>query len=294
MTLLRTATLTLVVMLLLAGCTSIFNSTPAATPTPTQPPPTPTPTPEPAAAILNGERILLADYQDELIRLQMALEAKGMTLTPQEQSQKVLDQMVDQLLLAQGAAEAGITVTDAELDERIQALTEEMGGGTALADWQTKYHYSANSFRRLLRVSVLGMKMRDQIINGVPEEVEQIHARQIRVDDEAKIQSLYQNLLAGGEFETLAFQEDPLTGGDLLWFPRGYLLQPAVEEAAFALQPGQFSAPVQTDIGWHIVYVVARELHQLTPDARLALQKKALQDWLEERRSQSTLEVTIP
>ncbi len=43
-------------------------------------------------------------------------------------------------------------------------------------------------------------------------------------------------LQAGADFATLAYRYDPLTGGDLGWFPRGVLTQPAVEEAAFSLQ----------------------------------------------------------
>lgn len=292
MTMHKTALLILLAALMLAGCTANTSPAPGATATPTLPPPTPTPLP--AAAILNGERILLSDYQDELLRLQGTLDQRGETLTPQEQSDLVLKYLVDTTLLAQGAAEAGITLSEADLDARIAQLAADMGGESALADWLAANHYSAESFRRWLRIDLLATQMRDRLIDAVPQEVEQIHARQIRVDDEAEIQSLYNSLLAGTDFETLAFQEDPVTGGDLLWFPRGYLLQPAVEEAAFALEVGQFSTPIQTEIGWHIIYIMARELHPLTPDARFRLQEIALENWLTERRQGSTLEVTLP
>ena len=44
-------------------------------------------------------------------------------------------------------------------------------------------------------------------------------------------------------------------GGNLGEFERGQM-QKSFEDAAFALQPGQLSAPVSTDSGWHLIYRV--------------------------------------
>src|SRR5690606_8789813 len=52
------------------------------------------------------------------------------------------------------------------------------------------------------------------------------------------------------------------TAGDLGWFRRGEML-PELEEAAFALQPGQLSEPVRTRFGYHIVLV--RERREVPP-----------------------------
>lgn len=53
-------------------------------------------------------------------------------------------------------------------------------------------------------------------------------------------------------------------GGDLGWFKRGAML-PEFEQAAFEMQPGQTSAPVQTVFGLHIIRVVERR--HVEPDS---------------------------
>jgi len=74
------------------------------------------------------------------------------------------------------------------------------------------------------------------------------------------------------------------------WFPRGYLPSQALEEAVFALQPGQYSSIIQDDSGYHILFVAERDpARTLSPDALLSLQKRAVQDWLTQRRNESTI-----
>lgn len=136
---------------------------------------------------------------------------------------------------------------------------------------------------------------RDQIVASVPEVAEQVHARQILVVDEALANQILGQIQAGASFDTLAFQYDPLTGGDLGWFPRGYLTQPAVEEAAFALQAGEISPLIHTDFGYHILKVIERDdAHPLAADARQALQRLALSDWIDQQKAKSTIEIYLP
>jgi peptidyl-prolyl cis-trans isomerase C len=113
--------------------------------------------------------------------------------------------------------------------------------------------------------------------------------------DESTANSIHTKLDNGKDFATLAKQYDPVTGGELGWFPRGFLTQPEVDEAAFALQPGQYSAVVHSAIGYHIIQVIERDPnHPLSPEARRAMQQKALQDWLQQQRSASQIEVLLP
>jgi peptidyl-prolyl cis-trans isomerase C len=89
----------------------------------------------------------------------------------------------------------------------------------------------------------------------------------------------------GADFDELALRADPLTRGDLGWVPRGYLLNEQIEAVAFSLEVGQYVDVIATDVGFHIIKVLARDPnHPLSPDAFLVLQELALNTWVEEQK----------
>jgi peptidyl-prolyl cis-trans isomerase C len=240
---------------------------------------------------VNGEAITLAEYQAELARYQAAV---GTQLAPEEE-QQVLDDLVDELLLAQAAAENGFTAGDAPVQDRYRQLADRMGGEQALKDWMAQNGFLEAEFRSRLASGIAAAWMRDQILAGVPENAEQVHARQILLYNSEEAQSALAELQAGADFGDLALQYDPATGGDLGWFPRGFLLDTGLEAAAFALQPGEITSVVQTTAGFHILQVLEKEpQYPLTPNARLALQRVALDEWLTNRRNQSNIQVMLP
>src|SRR5262245_10306510 len=99
-------------------------------------------------------------------------------------------------------------------------------------------------------------KIYDEKIGQVKPEQE-IHARHILVETEAEAKDIAERLKKGKDFATLAKEKskDPgAEGGDLGFFTRGQMVKP-FEEAAFALDVGQISDPVQTPFGWHIIKV---------------------------------------
>jgi parvulin-like peptidyl-prolyl isomerase len=129
----------------------------------------------------------------------------------------------------------------------------------------------------------------DAIASGVAHEFEQVHARHIAVQTEEEAQAIADRLEEGSGFGAVAreLSRDDATrkeGGDLGWFPRG-LVEPELEEAAFALQPGEVSGPVFYGDAYHVVEVMERESERRLPEelrARLVL--AAFEEWLEEER----------
>lgn len=290
----------LIGVLLLMGCvacgggatpTLVSPSPSAVQPTRTSTPFQPSPTPQPLAAVVNGEAIPLEHYQSELARYQAVV---GIQLATEDE-QRVLQEMVDQLLLAQAAAEAGFAVDDAAIQAREERLVSQMGSDQALVDWIASHGYTQESFRQELRRSIAVAWMRDKIVAELPAAVEQVLARQILLYNSDAAAEALARLTAGEDFAALAAEYDPLTKGDLGWFPRGYLLDPALEEAAFSLQPGERSDIIETALGFHILQIIERDpARPLEQDARLALQSQHIQAWLAERRANSDIQILLP
>jgi peptidyl-prolyl cis-trans isomerase C len=263
-------------------------------PEPSPTPVPPSPTPIPLAAIINGEPITLAEYQAELARFQASMEITGTNLAS-ESSTIVLNELIDQTLLAQAATQNGFIVDDVLVHTRMTALEEQLGGSQALQDWMAAHGYSNDEFQQALKRSVGAAWMRDQIISFVPETADEVHVRQILLRSAAEADEVYAQLQSGTNFEELAAEYDPLIKGELGWFPRDYLGEPSIDEAAFSLQPGQYSTVIETDIGYHILYLIERDTnHTLEPDARRVLQVNAVENWLNERRQQSEIEIFLP
>jgi peptidyl-prolyl cis-trans isomerase C len=279
--------LTLILALSLSACASPAGTVATVTPAlPTQTPLPPTPTPPPLAAIVNAEWITKAEFEAEYERY---LSAEN-EVDPDEAARVVLDDLIAQVLLAQAARDQGFEITEADLGSRIEALSSEIGGADALEAWQSEHGYTEESFRSALKRAAEAAWMRDKIIAAVPGTAEQVHARQILLYNEEAARQVASQLNAGVDFEDSAFLYDPNAGGELGWFPRNYLLEPELEEAAFSLEPGQYSAVIETDVGFHILQVVERDpQHPLSPDAYLVMQENALQDWLEQKRAESDI-----
>lgn len=277
--------LTLAFALGLSACASFA---PAGTPTPELPtftPIPPTPTPPPSVAIVDGEYITSAEFQAELERYKLVQTSLGLSFTDEDANKAVLEDLIAQFLLAKAARDANFSLTDADLQARIDAL----GDAATLTAWQSAHGYDDASFRVALKRSVEAAWMRDKIIADTPTVVEQIHLRQILTYNEADANYALQQLQGGTEFDTLAALYDPITLGELGWVPRGYLLNPRADEAVFALQAGSTSGIIQTDAGFHIFKALERADHPLTADALLTVQEQALQDWVAKQRASSEI-----
>ncbi len=276
-------------VLLLAACAPRTSISESGTPLPEL---TITPTEAPMTARVNSEGILLSEFQAELQRYQAASLQTGQVIDELLAKQTVLDELINQTLLAQAAAQQNFILDETAVQIRLDELTDAIGGVEKLQTWMNENFYSPESFKLALKRNLAAAWMRDQIIAAVPLQIEQVHARQILVESQSRAEEILRQLQAGVSFEELAYQFDPLTGGELGWFPRGYLLQPEVEQTAFSLEAGSYSGIIQTSYGYHLIEVIAREVdHALSPDALLNQQHLTLEKWLEEQRALASIEI---
>ena len=114
-------------------------------------------------------------------------------------------------------------------------------------------------------------RMSDASVTAAYEEflaanppVEEISARHILVETEEEAIALIGRLDGGEEFAALATEASigpsGPRGGDLGYFMKEQMVAPFAE-AAFAMEPGEYSAaPVETQFGWHVILVEDRRL----------------------------------
>ena len=81
----------------------------------------------------------------------------------------------------------------------------------------------------------------------------------VKTEDEAK--ELYVRIQNGESFTELAEEyslcPSKQNGGDLGFFGKGMMVAP-FEKAAFELEVGDVSEPVQTQFGWHLIYLTGK------------------------------------
>ncbi len=186
-------------------------------------------------ATVNGTEITLG----HMLVLRARLPQEYQQLEPQVLFDGILDQLVQQTVLGQ---EAG------ELDSVNKLLL-------------------ANEERALLSSQVIAETARaattEEAIQAVYDaehanaggEME-YNASHILVETEEEAKAIVAEIEGGAEFATLAQERSTgpsgPSGGDLGWFGAGMMVEP-FETAVFALEPGQVSAPVQTQFGWHVI-----------------------------------------
>lgn len=274
--------------------------TPVTTAVPTPIPPTPTPS-EPLAATVNGEPIFLATYEKELARYEQSQAELSNTEDAGNDREIVLNALIERELIAQAAADAGITVTDADVDAKLAELRTAAGENGNFAAWLETNQWTEEEFRQALAREMLTEQMVAQVTADVPVAVEQVRARYIQVADAALADSLLAQLQSGADFAALAAQHslDQVTGqngGDLGFFARGSLLVPALEEAAFALQPNELSSVIAApnesgEMRYYILQVTERDPQRPLPaELRYERLQATFETWLDTLRQTADIE----
>ena len=132
--------------------------------------------------------------------------------------------------------------------------------------------------------------------------VEEVRARHILVPTEDEAKAIAERLKAGEDFAKLASElsKDPGSGkqgGDLGFFSKEQMV-PEFSETAYSLKPGDTSAPVKSQFGWHIIKLEERRTRPIPAFADVkdrlaeALARKAQSDVIAELRKTAKIEKT--
>ncbi len=90
----------------------------------------------------------------------------------------------------------------------------------------------------------------------------EVKASHILVKTEDEALNLYDEIKNGKSFAQAAMENSLCpsgkSGGDLGYFGRGMMVKP-FEDAAFELEVGEISNPVQTQFGWHLILLTDKK-----------------------------------
>ncbi len=270
----------------------------------TCPPQTPVPANAQLAARVNGVGIPLDLFNRQMAQAQDAMVKNFGTdpKSPQGQEalkslkQQVLDQLINEVVIAQYADSRGIKVTDNDLNARIAQMIQDAGSVDKLNEYMTKQQMTLADLCSQVRNQILGDAALNDVTAPIPTQGEQVHVRQILVDTPAlatQVRDLARK--PGADFAALAkqYSKDETSkgnGGDLGWVPHG-VLDPRLEAVIFDLPINQVSDVVTTQYGYHILQVLEKDKSRpLPPEVIQQVRQDAFLKWLQAMRENIKIE----
>lgn len=193
-------------------------------------------------ANVNGTDITVG----HMIVLRQNLPEQYQSLPPQVLFDGVLDQLVQQSVLAQSVETASVA-----LELRLENERRSLMASEALA----------KVLQNVVSEDAIQKAYEEQFATVTPSQ--EFNASHILVETEDEAAALIKNLADGADFAELAKEKSTgpsgQNGGELGWFGPGMMVKP-FEDAVMAMDVGALSAPVQTQFGWHVLILNDKRL----------------------------------
>jgi parvulin-like peptidyl-prolyl isomerase len=146
----------------------------------------------------------------------------------------------------------------------------------------------------LYRVQLISQKVYELITADVPTEEEQLWARHILVETVEEAEDVLKRLKDGEDWSSIAAEVSTDTsnkdqGGDLGWFGKNAMVT-EFETAAFELEVGEISEPVQTSFGFHIIQLLGKEVRPIETSQLDQNKQTFFNKWLSNEKAKYTIE----
>lgn len=274
-------------------------------------------------AQVNKEKITEAEYKDELdINRKIFIKQYGDEILSQvgpdgntideNLKQELLDKLIIEELISQKSKENDITVTEEEVDAKLEEIKASVGGEEGYKNFLDSNGISEEYFKNTTRKEILMEKYYENYLENTElkqEEIEEffeenkddlvvVRARHILLKDEEEASKVLDRLEAGEEFEEVALEESldgsAAQGGDLGYFTKGNMIK-EFEDAAFALKVGEISGLVKTEVGYHIIKVEDRKesLEDLEEQIAMVLKQQKYEEHIKDLKDKADIDVLI-
>lgn len=200
------------------------------------------------ASVVNGEPIYFAEVQLEAVT-QGLISPGGAFGLGHPAYQDILDQLIDQRLMAQEAVAKDLN-EDPSARRRLKAAEERVLGNLLVED------LVATNISEALVLETYGQQVELQQID------DQVSLRHIVTETEEEALAARQRVMDGEDFGALAFEisidtNTRINNGDLGFVSPVTLEEPFVS-AIGNTAVGEMSEPFESDVGWHVIQVVER------------------------------------
>lgn len=216
---------------------------------------------DPIAATVNGEPIT----RTELLLALEFLPAQFRQMPAEQLFPLIREQLIDIKLLAKKGAESGLAN-----DPRIKARRE------FYAMRLTYDYYAADIVKNYMTEEFLHESY-EKFLENFPA-TEELKISHILVATEEEAENVVEALEDGEDFAEAArnYSVGPSApqGGELGYIRREQVV-PEFGDAAFDLEDGEISAPVQTQFGWHVIRVAERRTQQPPSFAEMEVRLRA-------------------
>jgi len=157
-------------------------------------------------------------------------------------------------------------------------------------DIYKEYNFDLRDLREIFEVQILREKLLPEVTQDLQPVKDEVWARHILIETEDEALKILSELEEGGDFAMLAAkhstdESNKDSGGDLGWFDKERMVT-EFSEAAFSLEIGEISEPVETSFGYHIIQVLGKRESQILPNEFETDKQEAFEEWLTEIRSE--------
>jgi len=229
--------------------------------------------------------------------------------------------LIDNKIIEMEADKDKITVSEKEIEEEYSTYVDSYGGGEALSAALEQSGISEDDLKleienyfkleKLLepRIEITQEELQTYFDENKAsfDELEQVEASHILVEDEATATEVAEKLASGGDFAELAAEYSTDTanaenGGELGYFAKGDMVE-EFENTAFSMKVGTISDPVKTEHGYHIIKVTDKkeekeavfenhkeEINELLFNEKI---QSEYTTWLEEKKEEYTIKNTL-
>lgn len=200
------------------------------------------------------------------------VEPDGRTLE-MEIKERLLDTLIVERLIMQDSIAKDITVTDEEVDKKLEDLINSLGGEEQFNEFLESNSMTREYFTNYTKNDILFNKHSEEFTNSVEiddDEAEEffsenkedlivLKASHILLSTEEDGNRVLKALNEGESFEDLVIKESKdstsaVNGGDLGYIVKGkYAAVPEFEKAVFDMEVGELSQLVKTEVGFHII-----------------------------------------